>query len=87
MLLLKVTKVITGDQKMPKMGHNNKLFFCPKGKRSLGRRPKPFAGARNKPAWQAVPSSLNRKSNPIKKFTCVINPWDRNYPYYDLKSK
>ena len=28
----------------------NKFFFCPKGKKSLGRRPKPFAGARSKPA-------------------------------------
>ena len=38
MLLLKVTKVITGDQKNAKNGPKqyNKLFFCPKGKKSLG---------------------------------------------------
>ena len=51
-LLLKVTKVTTGHQKMPKNWpkQHNKLFFCPKGKKSLGRRPKPSAGARSRPA-------------------------------------
>ena len=41
MLLLKVTKVITGDQKMPKMGQNSLIssLFCPKGKKSLSQSP------------------------------------------------
>ena len=59
MLLLKVTKAITGDKKNAKNGPKqyNKLFFCPKGKKSLDRRPKLSAGARSKPAKRAVPSS------------------------------
>ena len=36
-LLLKVTKVTTGNQKWPKK--HNKVFFSPKGKKSLGRSP------------------------------------------------
>ena len=51
-LLLKVTKVTTGHQKFPKMGQNSiisSLFFCPKGEKSLGRRPKPSTGARSRP--------------------------------------
>ena len=36
-LLLKVTKVNTGHQKLPKQ--HKKPFFCPKGKKSLGRSP------------------------------------------------
>ena len=45
--LLKVTKVTTEHQKMPKMGKNCIIspLFCPKGKKSLGRRPNPSAGA------------------------------------------
>ena len=54
----KVTKVTTksyqGYYRAPKIVKNwpkqhNKLFFCPKGKKSLGRRPKPSAGARSRP--------------------------------------
>ena len=41
MLLLKVTNVITGDQKMPKMGQGQN---GPKGKKASA------AGARSKPA-------------------------------------
>ena len=55
----KVTKVTTksyqGYYWAPKIVKNgskqhNKLFFCPKGKKSLGQRPKPSAGARSRPA-------------------------------------
>ena len=50
-LLLKVTKVSTGHQKLPKMDQNSIIssFFCPKGQKSLGLRPKPCAGARSRP--------------------------------------
>ena len=49
------TKSYQGYYWTPKIAKNgpkqyNKLFFCPKGKKSLGRRPKPSAGARSKPA-------------------------------------
>ena len=51
-LLLKVTKVTAGHQKWPIMGQNSIIssFFCPKGKKSLGQRQKPSAGARSRPA-------------------------------------
>ena len=50
-LLLKVTEVPTEHQKLPKRSENSiKTLFCPKGKKRLGRRPKPSTGARNKPA-------------------------------------
>ena len=51
-LLLKFTKVTTGHQKSSIMGQNSMVhvFFCLKGKNNLGRRPKPFAGARSRPA-------------------------------------
>ena len=52
-LLLKVTKVATGHQKLSKMGRNSILsffFFARRAKKSLGRRPKPTAGARSRPA-------------------------------------
>ena len=47
-LLLKLTMVTTGHKKLPKMGQNS--IISPKGKKSLGRKPKPSAGARNRPA-------------------------------------
>ena len=41
-LLLKVTKVTTGNQKWPKIGQNRTIrFFCPKGKKN----PRPKAKA------------------------------------------
>ena len=46
-------------QKGPKQ--HNKLFFCSKGKKSLGRRPKPSSGARSRPAQRAVSSSLTKR--------------------------
>ena len=45
------------DKNGPKQ--RNKLFFCPKGKKSLGLRPKPSAGDRSRPAKRAVSSSIN----------------------------
>ena len=58
-LLIKDTKVTAGHQKLPKMGKNSikSSLFCPKGKKSLVRRPKPSAGARSRPAQRAVSSS------------------------------
>ena len=48
-LLLKVTKVTTERQKWPKMGQNRIISsLLPKGKKSLGQRPKPSAGARSR---------------------------------------
>ena len=58
-ILFKVTMFITksyqGHYWTPKIAengpkHHNKHFFCPKGKKSLGWRPKPSAGARSRPA-------------------------------------
>ena len=55
----KVTKVTTksyqGYYWIPKIAKNwpkqhNKPFFCPKGTKSFGQRPKPSAGARSRPA-------------------------------------
>ena len=59
MLLLKVTNVTNGHQKLPKMGQNSLItsFFAQRAKKSLSRRPKPSAGARIRPAWRAVSSS------------------------------
>ena len=62
----KVTKVNTkcyhGYFSTPKITKNGpkqhkKLFFCPKGKKSLGRRPKPSAGARSRPKYRPIFSS------------------------------
>ena len=55
MLLLKVTEVTTGDQKLLKIGTNSvkSSFFAPRHKKKAsaeGRSPKPSAGARSKPA-------------------------------------
>ena len=51
-LLLKVTKVTTDHQKLPKYGPKYllKAIFCPKGNKSLGQRPKSSAGAKRRPA-------------------------------------
>ena len=51
-VLLKVTTVTTGHQKWPKTAQNSIIssLFCPKGKIRLGRRPKPSAGSRSRPA-------------------------------------
>ena len=49
--LLNVTEVTIEHQKWPKISTNSmKSFFCLKGKKSLGRMPKPSTGARSKPA-------------------------------------
>ena len=48
-LLLKVTKVTTVHQNLPKMGQNSIIgsFFARRAKKP---QPKPFAGARSRPA-------------------------------------
>ena len=57
MLLLKVTKVTTGHQRWPKIGQNSIIrSFLPEGQKKP--RPKPSAGARSRPAYRAVSSSL-----------------------------
>ena len=62
-LLFKVTtKSYQGYYQAPKIAKNgpkqyNKLFFWPKGQKSLSRRPKLFAGARSRPTSRAVSSS------------------------------
>ena len=54
-LMIKVNSksyyVTIEPQKQPKMDRNSIMnpFFCPKGKKSLGQRPKPAAGARSWP--------------------------------------
>ena len=52
---LVTTKCYHGYYSTPKIAnnepkHHKKLFFCPKGKKNLARRPKPSAGARSRPA-------------------------------------
>ena len=51
-LLIKVTKVTTGHQKLPKMSQNSIIcsFFARRAKNAS-------AGARSRPAWRAVSSS------------------------------
>ena len=51
-LLLKVTKVTIGHQKLLKMGQSSIIssFFAQRAKKNLGLRPKPSAGARSRPA-------------------------------------
>ena len=80
-LPFKVTNVTTksyhGYYQTPKTAKNgskqhNKLSFCPKGKESLGRRPKPSAGARVEVGPRSGPYILvfkmrkSRRRGPIK---------------------
>ena len=39
---------------------HKKLFLCLKGQKSLSQKPKHSVGARSKPAYWAVPSSISR---------------------------
>ena len=50
-LLLSIMEVISKHKKWPKIGTNivKRSFFSPRGKKSLGQRPKLSAGARSKP--------------------------------------
>ena len=52
-LLIKVTKVTTGHKKLPKIGQNSIM--------SLGRRPKPSAGARSRAVSSSIYNSIVRK--------------------------
>ena len=50
------------------MGQNIiiRSFFCPKGKKSHGQRPKPSAGAKSRPMQRAVSSSSVKRRNVLK---------------------
>ena len=75
-IIFKVTKVTTkrygGDYWTSKMAfkkqNNVKSSLLSEGQNCLWRRPKPSAGARSKPAYRAVPSSLKTE----RYFCCIF---------------
>ena len=60
MLLQKVTKVTTGQQKLPKMGQNSKITpFLPEGQK----KPQPKAEAKIKDAIAKIKDAINTKED------------------------
>ena len=67
-LLLKVTKVTTGHQRLPQIGQNSikRFFFAQRKKKALIRRPKLSAGARSRPHSGQYLLVFNKNNNTRK---------------------